>query len=93
VVNAQCEGSVTLGRIRSVDGKAVTGLPSIRFQGESAMKGMSKGDGVVIETAQLVQKGNYLVAPSYKVVDKHISGKSFDLDAALASEETEKAPF
>ena len=87
IVNAQCDKSVTLCRIRSVDGTPANNLPTIRFQADSNFKNLCKGDGVVISVDGLVQKGNYLQASSYKVVDTHITGKAFDLDAAMAPEE------
>ena len=88
IVNAQCDKNVTLCRIRSVDGTPANNLPTIRFQADNNFKNLSKGDGVVISVDSLVQKGNYLQATNYKVVDTHFSGKEFDLDAAITAEST-----
>ena len=88
VVNARCENDVILGRIRSLDGKSVVNAPTIKFQGETALKGMTKGDGFMIEASGLVQKGNYVTPLDCKIIDTKITGKQVDLDSL-----TTEVPF
>ena len=91
VINAQCDKGVTLCRIRSYNGKAVANLPTVKL--EQVAVGLTKGDGLLIETAELVQKGNYLVAPNAKVLDKHVSGKAFDVEGYIDALAKADTPF
>lgn len=84
VVNANLEG-VILGRIRSIDGKVIGDVPSIRLAGKE-VSSLTKGDGLLLEANTILQKGNYIYAPDAKILDLHYSGKPFQL------EDTENEP-
>ncbi len=96
VVNYQADKGITLARIRSINGKAISAtdnLPTLRL--EQVAKDLTKGDGLLLEVETLTQKGNYLSAPNAKVLDKHVSGKSFDISGYMDAlvEEAESTPF
>ena len=91
VVNANIDG-VILGRIRSVDGKTVADVPSIRLTAQE-VGNLTKGDGILLGANTLMQKGNYLYAPDAKVLDVHYSGKPFQLEGDTEDEQKDMTPF
>jgi len=89
IINANLDG-VILGRIRSIDGKVIGDVPSLRLAGKE-VSSLTKGDGLLLATEMLVQKGNYIYAPNAKVLDVHYSGKPFNIEV---DEDTEDmTPF
>lgn len=79
MVNAQCEGHITLARVRNADGK------SFKFTNEPKLAKLGKNDGLVVEISSAVEKGNYIVPVDYKIIDTHISGKKLDMDEYMDS--------
>lgn len=80
LVNTQCEGGVTLCRVRGN-----SNAKSFKFS-NAKLRTLTKNDGVLIEVETAVEKGNYIVPVNYKIIETHVSGNPFDLDS-LDSEE------
>ena len=90
LVNAQCDGNVTLCRIRGINAKTV------KFSNAKALESLAKGDGVLVDVETFAENGNYLSPVNFKIIEVHHSGKMISatdyLDSLVAAAEAAEAP-